>query len=120
MRRLRKDAGRTLEYVARRVNYSKGHLSKVERGDKKPTEALARRCDALFRTGGRLERLLRLTTAYKRARCGEFRCRVRKEGGVCGVGLRDLMRALGIQDVRVRYDGFEAGARLADGGSPPV
>ncbi|MET9678750.1 hypothetical protein [Streptomyces coeruleorubidus] len=40
------------------IGYSNGHLSKVERGDKKPTDVLARRCDAIFRTGGRLERLL--------------------------------------------------------------
>ena len=59
---------------------------------------------------------LSIATAYKRARCGDFPCRVRKEGRVYVVGLHDLMRGLGIQDVRVRYDDFEAGARLADGG----
>ncbi|MEU7578531.1 helix-turn-helix transcriptional regulator [Streptomyces sp. NPDC041068] len=58
LRRLREGSGMTLEYLSRKVNYSKGHLSKVERGDKRPTEVLARRCDALFRTGGRLRRLL--------------------------------------------------------------
>ncbi|MEU7644448.1 helix-turn-helix transcriptional regulator [Streptomyces huasconensis] len=58
LRRLREDAGKTLEYVSRKVNYSKGHLSKVERGHKKPTVSLARRCDSLFSTGGRLSRLL--------------------------------------------------------------
>lgn len=47
----------TLEDVARIVNYSKGHLSKIERGDKSPSASLARQCDALFETGGRLGRL---------------------------------------------------------------
>ena len=58
LRRLREDAGMTLEFVSGNVHYSKGHLSKVERGGKKPTESLARRCDVLFGTGGRLRRLL--------------------------------------------------------------
>ncbi len=48
----------TLDQVAGEVNYSSGHLCKVELGDKKPTMTLARRCDALFGTDGRLGRLV--------------------------------------------------------------
>ncbi|WP_445402794.1 helix-turn-helix domain-containing protein [Streptomyces sp. LE64] len=58
LRRLRQSAGMTLDDVCREVNYSKGHLSKVERGDKKPSMPLARACDALFETGGRLAGLV--------------------------------------------------------------
>lgn len=56
-----------------------------------------------------------LSTAYRRARSGEFPCPLRKAGRRYVVRLPDLMRALGIQDVRVRYDDFEAGARFARG-----
>ncbi|MFF9346426.1 helix-turn-helix domain-containing protein [Streptomyces sp. NPDC014734] len=59
LRRLRQDAGMTLQACADAVNYSKGHLCKIERGDKRPTMALARQCDTLFRTGGRLQRMVR-------------------------------------------------------------
>ncbi|MFB7779773.1 helix-turn-helix domain-containing protein [Streptomyces bauhiniae] len=58
LRRLRHGAGMTLDQVAAEVNYSSGHLCKVELGDKKPTMTLARRCDALFGTDGRLGRLV--------------------------------------------------------------
>ncbi|MEU6995887.1 helix-turn-helix transcriptional regulator [Streptomyces sp. NPDC046465] len=58
LRRLREAAKKTLEAVSKEVNYSKGHLCKVERGDKKPSQVLARRCDAFFETGGRLEGML--------------------------------------------------------------
>ncbi|RPK61905.1 hypothetical protein EES43_14955 [Streptomyces sp. ADI96-02] len=55
------------------------------------------------------------TTAYRRARRGDFPCPVRRSGRRYVVRLPDLMRALGIQDVRVRYDDVEAGARFAGG-----
>lgn len=58
---------------------------------------------------------LGLSTAYKQARNGEFPCPLRKVGRRYVVRLTDLMRALGIQDVRVHYDDFEAGARIARG-----
>ncbi|MFD3975616.1 hypothetical protein [Streptomyces cyaneofuscatus] len=58
---------------------------------------------------------LGLSTAYQRARRGEFPCPLRKVGRRYVVRLTDLMRALGIQDVRVHYDDFEAGARIARG-----
>lgn len=60
---------------------------------------------------------LSMTTAYRRAKRGDFPCRLSKKGRVYEVRLHDLMRSLGIQDVRVRYDDFEAGARFANGGS---
>ncbi|MGW1842678.1 helix-turn-helix transcriptional regulator [Streptomyces sp. NPDC001966] len=55
------------------------------------------------------------TTAYRRVRNGDFPCPVRRTGRRYVVRLSDLMRELGIQDVRVRYDDIEAGARFAGG-----
>ncbi|MGW2057431.1 helix-turn-helix transcriptional regulator [Streptomyces sp. NPDC001840] len=55
------------------------------------------------------------TTAYRQARNGDFPCRVRRAGRRYVVRLSDLMRELGIQEVRVRYDDIEAGARFASG-----
>ncbi|WP_329935037.1 helix-turn-helix transcriptional regulator [Streptomyces sp. BE308] len=55
------------------------------------------------------------TTAYRRAGRGDFPCPLRKVGRAYVVRLSDLMRGLGIQDVRVLYDDLEAGARFAEG-----
>jgi hypothetical protein len=60
---------------------------------------------------------LSLGTAYKRARRGDFPCRLHRRGRIYFVAVHDLMRGLGIQDVRVRYDDIEEGARLARGES---
>lgn len=56
LRRLREDAGMTLQQLADVTSYSRGHLSKIERGSNPPTKSLAQRCDAHFRAGGRLRR----------------------------------------------------------------
>ncbi|MCE4942327.1 helix-turn-helix domain-containing protein [Streptomyces albulus] len=58
LRRLRQEAGISLPEFAQDMNYSKGYLSKLERGLARPSRALARRCDAELRTGGRLEELV--------------------------------------------------------------
>ncbi|MFE7188074.1 helix-turn-helix domain-containing protein [Kitasatospora sp. NPDC057595] len=57
LRRRRLAAGLTLTRLAELLNYSKGHLSKIERGQKVPPPDLARRCDAQLGAGGELERL---------------------------------------------------------------
>ncbi|MER5770908.1 helix-turn-helix transcriptional regulator [Streptomyces sp. NPDC001985] len=54
LRRARLAAGLSLTQLASLVHYSKAQLSKVETGRKRPTEELARLCDARLRTGGRL------------------------------------------------------------------
>ncbi|MET9432118.1 helix-turn-helix transcriptional regulator [Streptomyces sp. NPDC003036] len=59
LRRLRIAAGLTLTDLASRIHYSKGQLSKVETGQKRPTAELARLCDVVLETGGELEALLR-------------------------------------------------------------
>ncbi|MBX9399345.1 helix-turn-helix transcriptional regulator [Streptomyces sp. TRM72054] len=81
LRRLRESANMTLEEVSKEVSCSKGHLCKIERGDKKPTQGLARRCDAFFGTGGRLARMLDTSTST-----GTGRAQGRREVLATGVG----------------------------------
>ncbi|WP_346114790.1 helix-turn-helix transcriptional regulator, partial [Nonomuraea maheshkhaliensis] len=59
LRRLRLRHGLSLTELSRLTHYSKGYLSKVETGEKALTEAVARQCDAVLRTGGELSRLAR-------------------------------------------------------------
>ena len=54
LRRRRLSAGLTIVKLAQRVHYSKGQLSKVERGIKRPTSDLAILCDAALRADGEL------------------------------------------------------------------
>ncbi|WAL63897.1 helix-turn-helix transcriptional regulator [Amycolatopsis cynarae] len=58
LRRLREEAGLSLAALAQQVHYSKGHLSKVESGQKPPSAQLARLCDAAVGAGGALVRLV--------------------------------------------------------------
>ncbi|MFF3068152.1 helix-turn-helix domain-containing protein [Kitasatospora sp. NPDC057904] len=58
LRRRRIAAGLTLTRLAELLSYSKGHLSKIERGHKAPPPEFARRCDAQLDAAGELERLL--------------------------------------------------------------
>src|SRR3954466_5345097 len=54
LRRRRVEAGLSLEGLARRVHYSKGHLSKVENGVKGPGDDPPPFCDAALGCGGAL------------------------------------------------------------------
>ncbi|MGV4982041.1 nSTAND1 domain-containing NTPase [Streptomyces sp. NRAIS4] len=54
LRRLRRRTGMSLAVFARAVHYSPGHISRIENGEKRPSEDLARRCDALLDAGGAL------------------------------------------------------------------
>ncbi|MFD6362052.1 helix-turn-helix domain-containing protein [Streptomyces roseolus] len=58
LRRLRVEAGLTLTEFSAALNYDKGHLSKVERGERSASPELARRCDAFFGADGELQRLV--------------------------------------------------------------
>ncbi|MCP9959197.1 helix-turn-helix domain-containing protein [Streptomyces sudanensis] len=58
LRRLRREAGLSLTDLARRTHYSKGYLSKIETGAKRPTADVARLCDEVLRAEGRLLGLL--------------------------------------------------------------
>jgi transcriptional regulator with XRE-family HTH domain len=54
LRRLRTEQGVTLGQFALRVHYNKGYLSHIESGQKSPSEALARQCDAALGARGEL------------------------------------------------------------------
>jgi transcriptional regulator with XRE-family HTH domain len=58
LRRLRQEAGLTLTEFSVALNYDKGHLSKVERGERSASADLARRCDAFLSANGELQRLI--------------------------------------------------------------
>jgi len=57
LRSRRTEMGVSLGSLARMVNYSKSHLSRVETGNKSPTVGLARRCDDVLKAEGTLVRL---------------------------------------------------------------
>lgn len=57
LRRLRQEAGLSLTQFSVALNYDKGHLSKVERGERSASPELARRCDAFLGANGELQRL---------------------------------------------------------------
>ncbi|GHB06082.1 hypothetical protein ACIQRS_30105 [Streptomyces termitum] len=63
---------------------------------------------------------MKLSRAYRLARSDAFPCPLRRPGRKYVVRMPDLLRALRIQDVRVHYDDFEAGARFAEEGEDPV
>ncbi|WP_228044678.1 helix-turn-helix domain-containing protein [Streptomyces ferrugineus] len=58
LRRLRIAAGLTLTQLASSVHYSKGQLSKIETGHKRPSPELARLCDAALDAHGTLAALV--------------------------------------------------------------
>jgi len=63
LRRKRLAAGLTLTDLAQLVHYSKGQLSKVERGIKRPSRELARLCDAALDAKGTLATLVPESTS---------------------------------------------------------
>lgn len=66
LRARRLEVGITLGELSDLVNYSKGHLSRIETGDKRASAALARRCDELLKAGGALLRAHRGSSAFRR------------------------------------------------------
>ncbi|MEU3060396.1 helix-turn-helix transcriptional regulator [Streptomyces subrutilus] len=52
LRPLRGERGLPLADLARLTHYSKGYLSKIETGAKRPTPDVARRCDEVLGAGG--------------------------------------------------------------------
>ena len=59
LRRWRNKAGLTLGETAKRINYSKSYLSKIENDVKRPNATVARLCDRVLGTGGELWELAR-------------------------------------------------------------
>jgi transcriptional regulator with XRE-family HTH domain len=66
LRRKRITAGVSLAQLAQMVHYSKGQLSKVERGIKTPSRDLARLCDAALEADGELASLASTGPASRR------------------------------------------------------
>lgn len=62
LRRWRTAAGLSLGELAARTHYSKGHLSKVESGLKRPSEQLGRQCDVAVGANGALLALVSTPT----------------------------------------------------------
>ncbi|PRW61973.1 helix-turn-helix domain-containing protein [Actinopolyspora mortivallis] len=60
LRRVRISAGISLDKLSELVHYSKGYLSKVETGHKRPSPELARVCDSKLGAGGTLSELVPL------------------------------------------------------------
>ncbi|MFH8871395.1 helix-turn-helix domain-containing protein [Streptomyces griseus] len=58
LRRLRLEAGLSLTEFSVALTYDKGHLSKVERGERSASPDLARRCDAFLGANGVLQSLV--------------------------------------------------------------
>ncbi|MFG1966081.1 helix-turn-helix domain-containing protein [Nonomuraea sp. NPDC049028] len=74
LRQRRLAAGLTLTGLSNRVHYSKGQLSKVERGLKAPSRELARLCDSALGAAGELATLVHIqptSTDVIEARNGE-------------------------------------------------
>jgi DNA-binding XRE family transcriptional regulator len=65
LRRLRIAAGLSIGGLAERAHYSKSHLSKIERGEKRPNAEIARRCDAALGSGRALSSLLEAGTGAR-------------------------------------------------------
>lgn len=61
LRNLRLAAGMSLGELARQINYSKSQVSKIENGHKQPSPGLARLCDNVLKTDGKLSTALRVT-----------------------------------------------------------
>jgi len=58
LRRRRIEAGLSLGELAHLICFSKGHLSKIERGVKAPSHDLAQLCDSALNAGGQLSGLI--------------------------------------------------------------
>ena len=58
LRRRRRAAGLSLTALARAINYSKSHLSKIENGLANPHPGLGRACDTILNAGGALRCLV--------------------------------------------------------------
>ena len=70
LRQRRTAAGVSLARLAVLIHYSKGHLSKIENGEKPPTPELARLCDTALAAGGELAALVSPRGVARAGRAG--------------------------------------------------
>lgn len=117
LRRCRDTAGISMSELARRVNYSKSYLSKLENDLKPPNPTVARLCDAALDAGGAL-----IETARDHAADGRLdRRQVLAAGAVLGIALAGGPRP--VPDERVvtgLRTAFEQLRRLGSQTSPAV
>ncbi|WP_158846631.1 helix-turn-helix domain-containing protein [Saccharothrix deserti] len=64
LRRRRVAAGKSLKALSAELNYSKGHISKIETGATRPTTQFARLADAVLAADGALSRLVPHDSAH--------------------------------------------------------
>ncbi|QEU95704.1 XRE family transcriptional regulator [Streptomyces kanamyceticus] len=86
LRRARIAAGLTLTELAAAVHYSKGQISKVETGSKRPSPALARLCDAALHAHGSLSSLVPAASPTKGDPLDEMRHPPAGDGDAVGGG----------------------------------
>ncbi|MGK5730355.1 helix-turn-helix domain-containing protein [Streptomyces sp. URMC 124] len=75
LRERRLEQGLSLAGLSKTIHYSKGHLSRIESGDKRPSEDLARRCDEALGARGELlaaHRALSTERSQGRTSCPPF------------------------------------------------
>lgn len=71
LRKYRVASGMSIGELARRINYSKGYLSRIENDLQRPTPMLARLCDHLLDTGGELFASIRTASSPEPVPVGE-------------------------------------------------
>ena len=119
LRECRAAAGISMGELARRVNYSKSYLSKIENDVKPPPTTMARLCDAVLDAGGVLIDAARSARERTEVRTGPDRRQVL--GGVLGFALGGGPRP--VPDERVVAGlraSFEQLRRLGRQASPSV
>ncbi|GAB3902738.1 hypothetical protein GCM10029964_093650 [Kibdelosporangium lantanae] len=67
LRALRVERGISLSELARRIYYSKGHVSRIETGAQQPSVEFVRKCDAELDAGGALVALVSAASSAERA-----------------------------------------------------
>ncbi|MBB5156423.1 helix-turn-helix domain-containing protein [Saccharopolyspora phatthalungensis] len=124
LRRLRIAAGLSLTRMAALVHYSKGHLSKIETGSKRPTPDFARRCDAILDAGGKLARMAPAQPSEaplpEEARDGEVWLMSLGSDGKSWFQPMDRRQALAAGAASVLAFGMGTGHAAAEDGTIPV
>lgn len=109
LRKCRVAADMSIGELARRINYSKSHLSKIENDLQRPNATLAKLCDRILDTGGELFTSIRPTVADPEPPAPEDVA----DGDVCVV-LFDTRGELRVQQLPREHVPAGAGALLGE------
>lgn len=96
LRKCRTAAGMSIGELARRINYSKGYLSRIENDLQRPTPMLAKLCDHLLDTGGELFASIQSTAAPEPAAASA------EDSAVGGNGSAEELVVLAFDDQELR------------------